>query len=70
MTNKVLLTLFRWTMKKMNYKGAMCFDFILYFSCLSDIKCYNNHQMNELSLKERACKNMLANVLDMEDDHR
>ena len=28
------------------------------------------HQMNELSLKERACKNMLANVLDMEDDHR
>jgi len=28
------------------------------------------NKMNELSLKERACKNMLANVLDMEDDHR
>ena len=26
--------------------------------------------MNELSLKERECKNMLASVLDMEDDHR
>ena len=30
----------------------------------------DNHQMNELSLKERECKNMLASVLDMEDDHR
>ena len=70
MTNKVLLTLFRWTMKRMNYNMEKCSFFIVLFSCLSDTKCYNNHQMNELSLKERACKNMLANVLDMEDDHR
>ena len=26
--------------------------------------------MKELGLKERACKNMLANALDMEDQHR
>ena len=34
------------------------------------VNVISNHQMNELSLKERACKNMLANVLDMEEDHR
>ena len=28
------------------------------------------NQMNELSLKEKACKSLLANVLDMDDDLR
>ena len=29
-----------------------------------------NNKMNELSLKEKACKSLLANVLDMDDDLR
>ena len=28
------------------------------------------NKMNELSLKEKACKSLLANVLDMDDDLR
>ena len=29
-----------------------------------------NNKMSELSLKEKACKSLLANVLDMDDDLR
>ena len=29
-----------------------------------------NSKMNELQLKEKACKSLLANVLDMDDDLR
>jgi nicotinic acetylcholine receptor len=29
-----------------------------------------DNKMNELSLKEKACKSLLANVLDMDDDLR
>ena len=42
--------------------------FILIIYCRKTINMTN--KMNELSLKEKACKSLLANVLDMDDDLR
>ena len=42
--------------------------FLLIVYCRKTINMTN--KMNELSLKEKACKSLLANVLDMDDDLR
>ena len=42
--------------------------FLLIVYCRETINMTN--KMNELSLKEKACKSLLANVLDMDDDLR
>ena len=41
---------------------------VMIISCRKTINMTN--KMNELSLKEKACKSLLANVLDMDDDLR
>ena len=44
------------------------FHDVMIISCRKTINMTN--KMNELSLKEKACKSLLANVLDMDDDLR
>ena len=44
------------------------FHDVTIISCRKTINMTN--KMNELSLKEKACKSLLANVLDMDDDLR
>ena len=64
MNNKVVLTTFN--IERMN--DNMNSRNMINMNSINMINMTN--QMNELSLKEKACKSLLANVLDMDDDLR